>query len=235
MDSNYYPSRSPTPAPRSFKLKNKSFIRSPLITITVGGKFKTESFSVHKDVITEKSDFFKNGLSGRWTNSDTNSITLDHIDPIYFAMYLETLYTNEIDLDDVTGIEVHTTWAKVYVIAEEMLDSSTKDTILRAIRKLLYSTKDTCTSVYMPPPSVVGIIYNGTCSDSNPARRLIVTTWRVRGNPKRMYRAGPHLPHEFLVELACAMMACDKASEETIRDLEWSMDELMGSVMDKKE
>jgi hypothetical protein len=222
MSSNDQPSLSP--APRSFKLKNKSFIRPPLITVTVGKKSKAESFSIHKDAITEKSDFVKNGLSGRWTNSDTNSITLDHLDPIYFALYLETVYTNEIKLEKnliVTEANMTlATLASVYVIAEEMLDSSTKNTILRVTRNFLSSAKLTSTMVYIPPPLVIKIIYNGTSSISDPARRLLVTTWRARACPKTMTHMGPLVPHEFLVEFSHDMLAWGKASEDAIRDFE---------------
>ncbi|KAF2818912.1 hypothetical protein CC86DRAFT_460839 [Ophiobolus disseminans] len=166
-----------TDAARLLKRKNNDFNRSPLIKAIVGEGDDQEEFNLHRYIITKKSGFFKSAFSGRWGNSESKKVDLLHLDPKYFAQYLEAVYTNKI-LPDTYTYEpgVISALCHVYVIAEEMIDASTKNLALRDLKRAI------CCEVgnlhWYPGKNHIATIYEATSSASNPARRFMISCER---------------------------------------------------------
>jgi hypothetical protein len=129
-----------TPNFRVLKRRNGKLIHYPLIKVVVGTGDSQEEFQIHKNIITAKSAFFRNALSGRWTNSESRTVTLEHLNSRYFDMYLNTVYTRDVKFFD--PLHHQTTYqdmAEAYVIVEEMMDYETKNMLLFAMGKILFT------------------------------------------------------------------------------------------------
>jgi hypothetical protein len=64
---------------RVLKRRNGTLVRSPPIKLLVGAGDAQEEFMVHTNIITAKSAFFRCALSGRWNNSKSGTVTLEHL------------------------------------------------------------------------------------------------------------------------------------------------------------
>jgi hypothetical protein len=90
---------------------------------------------------------------------------------------------------------------KVYVLAEKLQDTATKNAIItEIIAKSEVQGPDG--SKYCPDPIAIKIIYNGT-PKGNLCRRLVTHMWTDK-LPKTFTRDVESLPREFLGELALA-------------------------------
>ncbi|KAI4627415.1 uncharacterized protein J4E87_003978 [Alternaria ethzedia] len=119
---------SDTPV-KVLRLGVDGFISSPLIKVLVGPESQRSELFVHQSIITSRSKFSANALSGRWNNSDAKTINLYDVDPELrledVEHYLETVYTGRISLTD--GSEILESICHVYVIAELLLDVHTRN------------------------------------------------------------------------------------------------------------
>jgi hypothetical protein len=105
---------------RVLKRRNGKIIHYPLIKVVPGDS--QEEFQIHKNIITAKSAFFRSALSGRWTNSESRTVILEYLNPRYFDMYLNTVYTRQVEfLDPLHHQTTYQDMAEAYVIAEEMM------------------------------------------------------------------------------------------------------------------
>lgn len=85
-----------------------------------------------------------------------------------------------------------------------MMDVKTYNLILRALFKFVYGIKppredDKC---FIPDANCVKIIYEGTASESNPMRQLLVRLWWHEAEMTWVHDDRHTLPGESLAELA---------------------------------
>jgi len=180
------------------------------VKIRVGQQPLQKTFVVHEDIIS-RSEYFRRAMNGNWAESDNRIVSLLEDDPHTFSIYLHMVHTNRFP-EPTTFRDISTKGlfarfiksdlvqlAKVYVLAEKLQDTATKNAIVREIMaKSAVQGPDG--SKYCPDPIAINIIYNGT-PKGNPCRRLVVHMWTDE-LPKTFTRDVESLPREFLGELA---------------------------------
>jgi len=94
--------------------------------------------------------------------------------------------------------------SELYVLAEMLMDDSTKKNILAAIQKRCESPQ----FGHSPPePSAVRTIYDGT-PESSPARRSMVDVFSQRASKERIeHWTTENLPKDFLLDLSVNLIA----------------------------
>jgi len=94
--------------------------------------------------------------------------------------------------------------SELYVLAEMLMDDSTKNVILAAIRKRCESPQF---GHSLPEPSAVRTIYDGT-PESSPARRLMVDVFSQRASKERIeHWTTEDLPKDFILNLSVNLIA----------------------------
>ncbi|KAI4655753.1 hypothetical protein J4E93_000468 [Alternaria ventricosa] len=169
--------------------------------------FKQLAFVKDPDsIITSRSKFFANALSGRWNNSDAKTINLYEVNPELRSEdvehYLETVYTNRITLkDDSRSLE---SICHVYVIAELLLDLHTRNLATQALYEQISFRESYGYVVHTNPgPECIKIIYEGTVA-GDLMRELLVHSWCGLGRHGLLQC--DDLPKRFLSELATAAL-----------------------------
>jgi hypothetical protein len=107
------------------------------------------------------------------------------------------------------GLTPASTTSYLYFITEEMLDSKTKNVVLREMKKAVCHPVSVTTSIRhkLPGPEAVGVIYDGTISARDPARRFTVLLWSMDYQPVRLQQNAERLLEEFMAEMLEAAMS----------------------------
>ncbi|KAH3959582.1 hypothetical protein HBI56_199440 [Parastagonospora nodorum] len=175
------------------------------VKVTVGDGDEQQTFDVHESLIMARSAFFK-ALSGNWTEAKSRHVNLPEDDPQTFENYVHHLYTNTLAVkpspvpDQYVGREEKIEPAKLYVFAEKIQDTDTKDAVVKAMahssQLSRYNGK-----TYGPNLGVVSLIYAGTAPWS-PMRKLLVDIYTYQANAAWLTRDEEESPSDFLRELA---------------------------------
>ncbi|KAF2869210.1 hypothetical protein BDV95DRAFT_114957 [Massariosphaeria phaeospora] len=196
------------------KTKAGEFIHSSLVKIIVGPDDEDQrTFWVHEGLITARSAFFKKALNGDWAEADTKTVNLPEEDPYGVALYLQLLYTGtlavldeEADIDKCHYLEM----AKTYIVAEMLLDPTSKNLIMHGFLSGVRRKNKDGDNDY-PVDPIITIIYEGTASAADPARRLLVN-WHARfAQSDWITDFQDSLPKDFLYELSVALLTAKKA------------------------
>jgi hypothetical protein len=83
--------------------------------VLVGAGAKQRRFTVHHDLITKRSKFFRAARSERWTLIKSKPADLQHCDPDIFAKYLHCIYRDAVPFydmfyDDGDTVETNATY-----------------------------------------------------------------------------------------------------------------------------
>ncbi|KAI4691768.1 hypothetical protein J4E81_007295 [Alternaria sp. BMP 2799] len=180
-----------------------------LLTIHVGKDERARTFSIHSDLLTARSTYFKDFISN---DADQKTFDLPEINPRAFALYFQLIYTGRIPSkpNDASDAE-HDEYAllcKLYTIAHLVKDAKAKDSALDAI--LVKATE----SAEIPSSEHVWIVYAGTEGPCK-ARKMMVDfyTYKATGEWMRAQGEDAHgrgFPPEFWSELAMSLV--DKRS-----------------------
>jgi hypothetical protein len=160
-----------------------------------------ECFIIH-------ADFFRRALNGNWAESDDRVITMMEDDPEIFDKYLHFVYTKEFPAmphaalvsDQILG--EYRMLARVYVLAEKLQDTRTKNAVVQAMMNLS-QRKDEAGKLRMPDPEAITILYSGTVH-SSAGRRLVVDLCFVV-DAESLRKNIDNLPKDFLGDLAIAL------------------------------
>ena len=136
---------------------------------------------VHGPQNTDHSDFFAAAFKKDWVEGQTREIKLPDEEPELMTHYIDHVYSKKLHVPtDVyaigrpgfkkeAGFKI---LAQLYVLAERLLDSKSRNRIVQEIMRLAFlmcPTRSFCD----PSPESINIIYKGTMPGS-PARRLLV-------------------------------------------------------------
>ncbi|KAL8635283.1 MAG: hypothetical protein Q9226_009370, partial [Calogaya cf. arnoldii] len=69
-----------------------------VVTMRVSSGQETESWMIHRDLLTHHSPFFAAALSGSFKESTTNTVELIEDDPGAFALFVQWLYTGKCEV-----------------------------------------------------------------------------------------------------------------------------------------
>lgn len=154
-------------------------------------------FVVHKNVLADRSPFFKAAFE-RW-KADGEPITLKNDDPSTFDMYLRCAYSNTLTIEEREPGEgsLWTPWVATYILADVLGDLRTTNNIVDGIIK--YGVK------YELPfcPDSVHLAFR-SLPDSSPLRCLIVDYWILEASPEHLSHHLKLMPKELLCELVTA-------------------------------
>lgn len=132
------------------------------------------------------------------------------VDSEAMAVYLEFLYTDKLPVSQRTedGVPDFPWLAKVYVLAEQLMDSTAKNAVMHGFFSQM-RTPDT-NGAFWFPADIVQTVYDGTASPTNPARRLLVDLYHDYGTEVWLKDPEDELPRDFLLELSQVMIKSSK-------------------------
>lgn len=177
----------------------------------MGKGLAARSLTANAHILCTRSTFFNKALSGSWKEAQNRSVNLPDDQGHTFRRYLRILNRGLLPQLRPSKHVVYTEFkrlAKLYVLAEKLQDTDTKNTILVGIVQSRFRVRSNCYR-YFPGPSEIRIIYEGT-PPSSPARKLIVDMYagsRAKAEktlPDRRY------PDEFLHNLVSALIVGSK-------------------------
>ena len=137
---------------------------------------RQRSFAVHEGLLKERSEFFTNALKPeRFKEGIERVVSMPEDDPDIFAVYIQHLYRPDLMSVDrkLNGEEIEQKYmclADLYVLAEKLIDTKTKEHVSHALKSLMQKSVISL--------AVVFPIYDGTLKN-DPARALIVD-WFTR-------------------------------------------------------
>lgn len=173
----------------------------------------TLTFSVHQDLLTKRSEFFKCATSGSWRESAENTIVFPEDNLDAFKVYLHLVYTNEIVSDEIKKAEIvsdeitKAEWlllCRLYVLAEKLQDTAAKHSAIDAMRK--HGEENAWRpGMKLWDPAAINELYLGT-PDRSPARRLVVDLYALLGKSDWLECRLSKLPKAFLYDIALSMI-----------------------------
>ena len=172
-----------------------------------------ETFNVHLKVLCSSSDFLKAKVKPEWLKNQ-NSVKLPDLLPETFSIYVNWLYTGALtgllrpgDAEDRKDLLEFRRLATAFVLGEALLDVAFKDTIIDTL--LFRVCSDTGRQVFTAGAEIAKIVYDGTPTES-PARQLLIDIYRNHAYEPDMTHVGRDLPHEFLLDVAVALVGKGK-------------------------
>ncbi|KAF1950232.1 hypothetical protein CC80DRAFT_554463 [Byssothecium circinans] len=178
---------------RVYIAKSKALpLKSSILKIVVGEE-KTV-FSIHEAVLTARSKFFKNAMTGNWKEAEDKAVKLPEDDPDVFALYEQIVYTGKIPAYDDTGDERRDIYCQgwdrfqkgyeilcsLFVLAERLQDMNAKNMATDAIlnkyfhgHNLLKKNDTSGASACLPGKDAINIMCEGTPAPS-PGRDVLV-------------------------------------------------------------
>lgn len=214
-----------------------SYLEGPSIEIRVGQDEDARSFSVHKDLITSRSDFFATMFRGTWKEIEQGVVNLPEDEPDIFKLYLNILYygiipvrrmvevfvdpddpdNDEIKSTETITQEVRTTaseeWRELcslYILCEKLQDTTAKNLIIDAIIDATRISRADGTNQF-PIGTNVELLYDGTRPGS-PIRKLLVDFY-VHAGSATWVEGNDSLPAEFLQDALIQMMKRKKEAK----------------------
>ncbi|KAI4697771.1 uncharacterized protein J4E84_000904 [Alternaria hordeiaustralica] len=180
-----------------------------ILTVNVGKDEPARTFSIHSDLLTARSTYFKDFITNE---PEQKTFDLPEINPRAFALYFQLIYTGRIPSkpNDASDAE-HDEYAllcKLYTIAHLVKDANAKDSALDAV--FVKATE----SAEIPSSEHVWIVYAGTEGPCK-ARKMMVDFYTYKATGEWMRAQGEDadgrgFPPEFWSELAMSLV--DKRS-----------------------
>jgi hypothetical protein len=202
-----------TPQPTT-NCKMTLWMLSPLVRVIVGPEDAPTEMFIHKDKITSRSQFFKSALNGEWQNAQTNTLTLSDINPTIFAAYLQLVYTSALEPKAKRAVNelISHYWfdefyyyAELYVLAERMIDPTSKNILIQGMIDLRHDSYPPAT-IY-PNVIPIQVIWEGTASANNPARRLFLAMYAGGGDEEWLLSEDfDDCPADFVRQLSAILL-----------------------------
>lgn len=167
-------------------------------------------FTVHKEEICSRSEFFRAACSAKWsksTETEKGPIELPEEDPFVFDMHLHVVYKDRVDvgslLEPIPGEEdipeedwVDSRLVKTYLLADRLCDCQSANLIIDDLIEL-YAENDAC-----PYPQVTSIVANNTTQDS-PLRQAFIDFLAYESGQSLIKKtcAEESIPREFICDV----------------------------------
>ena len=135
---------------------------SETFDVLVGRDDNQQLFTVHHDIITRQSKFFRQARSSLWNSDKSVPVELQHADPQIFDMYLHCVYHHDVlefTGDALTEPELRFEASiDLYVLADSILDFTTADLAIEEIRWIRHAQG-------FPEAGVINYAYRNTMAD----------------------------------------------------------------------
>ncbi|KAJ4319351.1 hypothetical protein N0V94_003941 [Neodidymelliopsis sp. IMI 364377] len=205
---------------------------SPIIDLIVGVGSKQRTFRVQELLLKSRSPYFRNALKkGQFSEGEERVIRFPEEEPFVVSRYLTFLrdpktlsnYSDDQYVFDGEQVPRYFTLlhipfdvkyrflAKVYVLAEMLMDDKMKADILKQLRLLGQKRfmVDGRIQAAAPPSEGIRILYNGTPEDDD-VRYMLVDQCVANGYDSDHFRAHQNardkLPPEYLYDLSMELM-----------------------------
>ncbi|KAK6443671.1 hypothetical protein LTR95_000498 [Oleoguttula sp. CCFEE 5521] len=196
-----------------------------LCSITVGRKSKTAgnvaSFTVHEELLRQRSSFFEAALSKSWLEKREGVVKLPDADPDTVRKYLHYLYRGNIVIPSTSlapgAKKGYTILAKLYVLGEYVQDKQFRKAVLDEVITRIVEVGPNGARSY-PPNDTVATIYSGTTAGS-PARKLMVDCHVTMGHATWLSDEAEMYHKDFLLDLARAGLGLGPKTNFDVGDL----------------
>jgi hypothetical protein len=173
--------------------------------VVVGYPPEQQIFTVPRNLLVRRSDFFKAVRSPRWmwetSHSSLKPVDLREEYPDTFTSYLHCVFFDSVAPNArMEGkIQCYDDLIELYTLADTLLDSTTADLV---IDKIISSVHE---QLLLPGMDDIKLIY-ATTVEGSPLRRLMVD-YCVYSEARRLPREKAEYPHEYLQEVVEKFMA----------------------------
>lgn len=173
-----------------------------IIVVLVGEEEKR--FTVHKDIICEKSDFFQDACSQLSRKGQEIVVRLPHLRaPYMFPVYMNWTYTNDMTIDKLASLldecYVGKELVELYLLGDVLKDVKLRNKTLR----LLYLHFKECNTVLTTEQC--RIVWEHTTSDSS-IRKMVVDHIATVMAPGLFREMRAELPTDLALEIALMFM-----------------------------
>jgi hypothetical protein len=182
--------------------------------VVVGSPSDQKAFTVSRDLLVRRSEFFDTIRLARWINltkSSLKPIDLSEEDPDTFIAYLHCVYWNQIIPDARIEGEVqrYDYLIELYTLVDRLLDSTTADLV---IDKLISSVHE---RLLLPGLEDIKLVY-ATTVEGSPLRRLMID-YCVYSEAEHLTGPKDDYPHEYLQEVVEVFMALKEPIKDVYR------------------
>jgi hypothetical protein len=173
------------------------------VVLHVGKEDNFQTFAVHENILSSRSQQFKDHLNSLLSEHGFKVINLPDVDPYAFSLYAQLLYTGHIPSGSPTTktADEYGPLYKLYILMRNFDDIAAQNAALDAI---LSKAMEPFASpeVTLPRCEHVGIIYGGT-EGPYAARRLMVDLYTSQASGELLQDV---FPPEFMGELAISWL-----------------------------
>ena len=176
----------------------------------IGIEVKDQTFTVHEDIIKEKSEYFRKAFNEQWAEGKSRVIKMvddepevigDFVDWLYGSKMIVSVDNDNCDLEDRMAVYScqYDQLAKLYIFGEKIQDNRLCNDVVSAIIDLInqstegFDDTNLPLAIYPVFPSVVAKIYGGTPQGS-PARTFLADCAVLQGKDVEL---DPDIPLEF--------------------------------------
>lgn len=193
-----------------------------LIRVEVCKGDERRVFPVFASTLTRRSKFFEKALSDGWKEAEDRVVKLPEVDPSVFNLYLHHVLCGNFpvvaentpskcsETKIYLGRSERLQLSKLYVLAELLQDTTTKNKTLKAFIASMFKIRQGG-GWTIPNIQAIRVIYEGTPPES-PMRRLLVDSHAAYGKSDYI---SSHVfevwPKEFLYDFAVRVLA-DRAA-----------------------
>jgi hypothetical protein len=180
---------------------------STFVIIHAGKEENFQTFAIHENILSARSQQFKDHLSGLVSERGFKVINLPDMDPQAFSLYVQLLYTGHIPSGSPTikTVEEYDPLCKLYVLVRKFDDVASQNAALAVI--LSKATEPFASAeVTLPRREHVGIIYSGA-EGPCAGKRLMVDLYTSQATGEQLQ---DEFPAEFMGELAVSLMGVRK-------------------------
>jgi hypothetical protein len=183
--------------------------------VVVGSPPDWEIFTVPRDLLVCRSDFFDTIRSPRWMrvthHSSTMPVDLSEEYPDTFMAYLHCVYWDQVILNArMEGdVQRYDLLIELYTLADRLLDFTTADLV---IDKIISSVHE---QLLLPSLEDIKLVY-ATTVEGSPLRRLMVDK-AVYSEAMRLSGPKDEYPHEYLQDVVGEFMALKDILPELYR------------------
>jgi hypothetical protein len=157
------------------------------VEVVAGKSDCKKNFHVHMNVLSLRSEFFKEKVLEIRTEGRLRRITLENVTPKAFEVYAKWLYTGAIDistlyLDSASLDQSRLSWcATLYVVSQTLRDYAFQDRMIDLIVAVSRDAWRITHKHLLPNGFTIGLAYAHTPTKS-PLRRIFVDMHADKGN-----------------------------------------------------
>lgn len=182
------------------------------IIIEIGTGTTRKTYPMLASLITTRSKFFQKALSAELKEAQESVVKLPEEDPLTFELYLHYMYHGDFPVAtvgaDEYGCAETLQLARLYVFAEQLQDTKTKNATLKAFVAATFKRRVN-NRWYSPFAASVRTVYERTPPNS-PMRRMLVDLYTAYAD--EAWRDCMNvMPDEFVRELLSSFLTNSKA------------------------